>query len=73
MAKRRISYRRTTSQECGYRDTVADETACVSLPSIIKGHAPKGKTPVMEHTAKRFKINILTFAPKPKYLLSDIL
>lgn len=32
----------------------ADETACVSLPSIIKGYAPKGKTPVMEHTAKRF-------------------
>ncbi len=24
----------------------ADETACVSLPSIIKGYAPKGKTPV---------------------------
>ncbi|HEX32878.1 MAG TPA: IS630 family transposase [Candidatus Aenigmarchaeota archaeon] len=38
----------------------ADETACVSLPSIIKGYAPKGKTPVMEHTAKKFKINMIS-------------
>ncbi len=38
----------------------ADETACVSLPSIIKGYAPKGKTPIMEHTAKRFKINMIS-------------
>ena len=38
----------------------ADETACVSLPSIIKGYAPKGKTPAMEHTAKRFKINMIS-------------
>ncbi len=38
----------------------ADETACVSLPSIIKGYAPKGKTPVMGHTAKRFKINMIS-------------
>ena len=37
-----------------------DETACVSLPSVIKGYAPKGKTPVMEHTAKRFKINMIS-------------
>lgn len=38
----------------------ADETACVSLPSVIKGYAPKGKTPVLEHTAKRFKINMIS-------------
>ena len=38
----------------------ADETACVSLPSVIKGYAPRGKTPVMEHTAKRFKINMIS-------------
>ena len=38
----------------------ADETACVSLPSLIKGYAPKGKTPVMEHTAKRFKVNMIS-------------
>ena len=37
-----------------------DETGCVSLPSVIKGYAPKGKTPVMEHTAKRFKINMIS-------------
>jgi len=37
-----------------------DETACVSLPSVIKGYAPKGKTPVMEHTAQRFKINMIS-------------
>ena len=38
----------------------ADETACVSLPSVIKGYSPIGKTPVMEHTAKRFKINMIS-------------
>lgn len=38
----------------------ADETACVSLPSIIKGYAPKGETPVMEHPAQRFKINMIS-------------
>ena len=38
----------------------ADETACVSLPSRITGYAPKGKTPVMEHPAKRFKINMIS-------------
>ena len=27
---------------------------------MIKGYAPKGKTPVMEHTAKRFKINMIS-------------
>ena len=38
----------------------ADETACVSLPSVIKGYAPKGKTPVMGHTAQRLKINMIS-------------
>lgn len=38
----------------------ADETACVSLPSIIKGYAPVGKTPVMKHAAGRFKINMIS-------------
>ena len=33
----------------------ADETACVSLPSVIKGYAPKGKTPGMKHTALSMK------------------
>lgn len=52
----------------------ADETACVSLPSVIKGYAPKGKTPVMEHTAKRFKINMIssiTNRGKLRFMLYD--
>ena len=51
-----------------------DETACVSLPSVIKGYAPKGKTPVMEHTAKRFKINMIssiTNKGKIRFMLYD--
>jgi transposase len=52
----------------------ADETACVSLPSVIKGYAPKGKTPVMEHTSKRFKINMIssiTNRGKLRFMLYD--
>ncbi|HID69171.1 MAG TPA: IS630 family transposase [Desulfobacterales bacterium] len=52
----------------------ADETACVSLPSVIKGYSPKGKTPVMEHTAKRFKINMIssiTNRGKLRFMLYD--
>jgi transposase len=52
----------------------ADETACVSLPSRIKGYAPRGKTPVMEHTAKRFKINMIssiTNRGKLRFMLYD--
>jgi len=37
-----------------------DETASVSLPSRITGYAPKGKTPVLEHPAQRFKINMIS-------------
>ena len=48
------------AQEEGAEIQWADETACVSLPSVIKGYAPKGKTPVMEHTAKRLKINMIS-------------
>ena len=52
----------------------ADETACVSLPSRITGYAPKGKTPVMEHPAKRFKINMIssiTNRGKLRFMLYD--
>ena len=52
----------------------ADETACVSLPSRITGYAPKGKTPVMEHSAKRFKINMIssiTNRGKLRFMLYD--
>lgn len=40
----------------------ADETACVSLPNNLKGYAPIGThhKPVLEHTAKKFKINMIS-------------
>ncbi len=39
-----------------------DETACVSLPSNLKGYAPKGAKikPILEHPAKKFKINMIS-------------
>ena len=39
-----------------------DETACQSLPNNLKGYAPKGthNKPVLEHTAKKFKINMIS-------------
>jgi len=40
----------------------ADETACVSLPSYIRGYAPKGShyKPVLTHPARKFKINMIS-------------
>ena len=40
----------------------ADETACQSLPNNLKGYAPIGthNKPVLEHTAKKFKINMIS-------------
>ena len=40
----------------------SDETACVSLPSNLKGYAPIGSKnkPILEHPAKRFKINMIS-------------
>ncbi len=56
----------------------ADETACVSLPSNLKGYAKKGSKikPILTHPAQKFKINMIsaghyfteTFGPK---LLSE--
>ena len=39
-----------------------DETACVSLPSNLKGYAPKGskKKPLLTHPAQKFKINMIS-------------
>ncbi len=39
-----------------------DETACQSLPNNLTGYAPKGthNKPVLEHTAKKFKINMIS-------------
>jgi len=40
----------------------ADETACVSLPTNLKGYAPKGAKikPILEHPARKFKINMIS-------------
>lgn len=40
----------------------ADETACVSLPSYLRGYAPKGShfKPVLEHPARKFKVNMIS-------------
>lgn len=39
-----------------------DETACQSLPNNLKGYAKKDKhsKPVLHHTAKKFKINMIS-------------
>jgi len=40
----------------------ADETACLSMPNNLKGYAPIGthNKPVLIHTAKKFKINMIS-------------
>ncbi len=40
----------------------ADETACVSIPTNLKGYAPIGSKnkPILTHTAKKFKINMIS-------------
>jgi len=40
----------------------ADETACVSLPSNLKGYAPIGSKikPILLHTTKKFKVNMIS-------------
>jgi len=38
----------------------ADETSCVSLPTNLKGYAPKGEKPLLIHTAKKFRINMIS-------------
>jgi transposase len=38
----------------------ADETSCVSLPNTLKGYAPKGIKPVLEHPASKFRINMIS-------------
>ena len=51
-----------------------DETASVSLPSGITGYAPIGNTPILEHPAKRFKVNMIstvTNQGKLRFMLYD--
>ena len=40
----------------------ADETACVSVPSNLKGYAPIGSKnkPILNHPAQKFKINMIS-------------
>jgi len=40
----------------------ADETSCVSMPTNLKGYAPKGakSKPVLEHPAKKFRVNMIS-------------
>lgn len=38
----------------------ADETSCVSMPNNLKGYALKGKKLTLEHTAKKFRINMIS-------------
>jgi hypothetical protein len=41
---------------------LADETACVSLPSNLKGYAPIGSKIklILIHTAKKIKVNMIS-------------
>lgn len=40
----------------------SDETACVSLPSNLKGYAPIGSKnkPILKHPSKKFKVNMIS-------------
>jgi len=38
----------------------ADETSCVSMPNTLKGYARNNEKPVLQHTAKKFKINMIS-------------
>jgi len=52
----------------------ADETSCISLPHNLKGYALKGKKPLLEHTAKKFRINMIsaiTHTGKSMFALYD--
>jgi len=52
----------------------ADETSCVSLPNTLRGYAKVGEKPILEHPAKKFKINIisaLTNTGKSMFALYD--
>ena len=37
-----------------------DETSCVSLPNNLTGYAPIGKKPILEHPARKFRINMIS-------------
>ena len=38
----------------------ADETGVCNTPQHGRGYAPKGKTPVLEHSTKRYRVNMIS-------------
>ena len=51
---------RRQAKEEGAEIRWGDETGCISLPHNLKGYAPKGKKPLLEHTAGKFRINMIS-------------
>jgi len=41
-----------------------DETNCQSLPNNLRGFSTKGNTPVLTHSAKKFKVNMISSVTK---------
>ena len=41
-----------------------DETNCQSLPNNLRGFSTKGSTPVLTHSAKKFKVNMISSVTK---------
>jgi len=41
-----------------------DETNCQSLPNNLRGFSTKGNTPVLRHSAKKFKVNMISSITK---------
>ena len=37
-----------------------DETNCQSIPNNFRGFSPKGVTPVLKHSVKKFKVNMIS-------------
>jgi len=42
----------------------ADETNCQSIPNNLRGFSEKGVTPVLKHSAKKFKVNMISSVTK---------
>jgi len=51
-----------------------DETSAISLPHNLKAYAPKGEKAILEHTAKKFRLNmisVITNTGKSMFALYD--
>lgn len=42
----------------------ADETNCQSIPNNLRGFSEKGVTPILKHSAKKFKVNMISSITK---------